>query len=121
MTPIVKADVTAHASELETGVSDTAWVDVLNHVNQISLRSVDSDYDRRLARIYLAAHILYKIKTSKTGAVGPIVSESAGGVKRSYAPMIASSTTSGSLGTTTFGQEYLDILASSQVNGPFVV
>lgn len=121
MADIIRADVVAHAAELSTGVSDTAWVDILNYANQVNLNYFgDSDYDTRMARIYLAAHIATMSVTASTGAVGPVISESVGGARRTYA-FIQSSSSSASLTTTKYGQQYQDIIASSCAHGPFLV
>jgi len=118
MTPIVKQDVLDFAAELST-VPDAAWTKILAHVNQINLTSDDTDEDRVLARIYLAAHIGKKIKPgSNTSAAGPVTSESVGGVRRSYASVIATSTANSSLQTTPYGQLYLELLTGTFCNGP---
>ncbi len=119
MNPIVPQDVVNFASELSS-VTDAVWFDILNYVNQVNLTSCDSDYDRRLARINLAAHIASYNKRAASGAAGPVTSESAGQVRRSYG-LIATSTSSGAIGSTRYGQQYLDILSASLASLPFVV
>lgn len=118
MVDIVKTDVLAIAPELST-VVDAAWTDILAYVNQVVLTECDSDIDRRLARIFLAAHLGTVSKRGVTGAAGPLTSESAGGVKRSYAP--PSSTDVSSMSSTRYGLQYIDILGASLVHGPMVV
>jgi hypothetical protein len=119
MTPIVKQDVLDFASELST-VTDAVWTKVLAHVNQINLTSDDSDEDRVLARIYLAAHIARVVKfanSEENNVSGPVTSESVGGIRRTYAN-ITSATTQSALKTTPYGQLYLDLLMGTFCNGP---
>lgn len=116
---IVKTDVLAIAPEFST-LADQAWVDILNYVNQINLTACDSDFDRRLARIFLAAHIGAIVKSGSAGEAGPLTGESAGGVRRSYG-LVASATSSGSITTTRYGQKYIEILEGTLVHGPMVV
>lgn len=120
---ITKSDVLSFASILGTGnlaTTDQAWVDILNFVNQVNLTACDSDFDRRLARIYLAAHVAMTTRLASSGAAGPVTSESAGGVRQSYG-LIAQATTGTSLGTTRYGQMYMDILGMTLAGGPMVI
>jgi hypothetical protein len=118
MVPIFKADVTAFAAELSV-VTDPMWVDILNFVNQFDLTACDSDYDRRLARIFLAAHIASNDLKARSGAAGPVTSESAGGVRRSYG--FVAYTQGSNLNSTRYGQAFSDILDMTGAAGPFLV
>lgn len=119
MIDIIKSDVTDFAGELATGVSDNAWTRILAFVNQVDLSSVDSDEDRALARIYLAAHLAKQTKSGASAAAGPVTSESAGGIRRSYGFVAMSNSTS--LGKTNYGQMYLEILNMCGTGGPVLV
>lgn len=121
MTDIEKEDVTDFASELasSTVVSDNAWEKILAFVNQVSLTTLDTDADRVLARIYLAAHIGKTTAAGSSAAAGPVTSESVGGIRRSYG--LVASTTSSALSTTRYGQLYLELLAMCLTNGPIVI
>lgn len=125
MTPIVKQDVINAASDVATGVSDELWVDVLNYVNQFTLSCVDSDYDRRLARIYLAAHILSYGKQAasegSSGKAGPVISESVGGVRRSYGFVATASAALSNTQATKYGKTYDLIIGASGAAGPMLV
>lgn len=75
----------------------------------------------RLARLNLAAHFAINTLQGRGGAAGPVTAEAAGAVRRSYGLMMSSST-SGGLGSTMYGQAYLAILNMTEgVRGPFVV
>ena len=117
---IVKQDVVDFATELAgTAVSDTAWVRILAHVNGIDLTGLgESEETTQLARIYLAAHMGKVSKGLTSNAAGPVVSESVGGVRRTYANTIALATSAASLSTTGAGRAYLDIINSSMACGP---
>lgn len=120
MTDIEKDDVVVIAPELAgTALVDDAWERILAYVNQISLTSYDSDEDRALARIYLAAHLASSSIASTIGAAGPVISESVGGVRRAYGLVAMSSGTA--LGTTKYGRHYELIVNTSNCAGPFLV
>lgn len=117
--PITKADVTAFASELST-LSDWAWVHLLEYVNELDFTGFgDSAQTVRMARIFLAAHMGLMNNRSTTGAAGPVISESAGGLRRSYAQV--STSASLNLNSTMYGQLYLNVIGSSLAHGPIIV
>lgn len=122
MGDIIKGDVTGFASGL-SAVSDPAWVQILSYVNQYQLTSCESDVDRRLARIYLAAHLatmqLRSNTQGATGASGPLISEAAGDVRNAYG--FISLTNRGALGLTTWGLLYLEILEASCCDLPMLI
>jgi hypothetical protein len=88
MAAIVWSDVTAQASEL-TAVSAGAQANILGLVNAWFNASEFTDGEDghflKMARIYLAAHMATMERTAAGGAAGPVTSESAGGLARSYA------------------------------------
>lgn len=120
MDDIEKEDVTDFAADLGN-VTDNAWERILAFVNQVNLTAVDSDEDRAMARIYLAAHLAKM--SSATGAAasaaGPVTSESAGGIRRSYG--FVAQTSSSSLDLTRYGKQYLEILNHTMAHGPMVI
>jgi hypothetical protein len=97
------------------------WVGILNYVNQINLTTWDTDPDRYLARVYLAAHIGSTTGQAGSGAAGPVTSESAGGVRTSYGLIAMAASSPLYLATTRYGQMYLDIISMSQCAGPFLI
>lgn len=121
MAPITWNDVLAHAPEL-TSVSNAARTDLLDYVN----RDIDPElFDgetgpkTKLARIYLAAHLGAGVAASGgSTSVGSITAETAGGLSRSYGQPASLSVAS--LGSTSYGQAYLQILRSSAARVPFV-
>jgi hypothetical protein len=116
---IVKADVLAVASKLAT-VSDAAWVVVLAFVNTFKGFGTDEEL-RKVALCLLAAHLISITGTvGASGATGSVISESAGGLKITYAqPMMA--VTAIELSRTTYGQQFLAIMQfSTATRGPFV-
>lgn len=123
---IYKADVLALAPSLT--LTDQGWVEVLTYVNELDLSSLgESEQVTRLARIYLAAHFgtLTQQSTTDDGApiAGPVVSESAGGIRRAYGfNASAQSNTLGftNLESTIFGQMYMRIIGMSAARGPLV-
>ncbi len=125
MDDIIKADVTAMASEL-TALSDQAWVDILQWANEHDFTSLDTEQTVRMARILLCAHFGKRILavggSGSVGPVGPVISEAAGGVRRAYGNVGGSSGTGAlsELSTTPYGLLLATILSSSGVHGPFV-
>lgn len=115
------ADVVAFASEL-SGVSETAQADILAHVNSILdvslFRNGELSIDLRMARIMLAAHIGASMPAQGGGA-GAVVSESAGGLSRTYS--IDSATSSTALGSTPYGLQYTAIMKRQASRGPWVI
>lgn len=111
---ILKADVLAIASHLST-LSDAAWFTILAFVNTFTGLTCDPPL-RRLALILLAAHFGTMAITASsgggTGTAGPVISESAGGLKRTYAQAVTSTSTS-DLSRTSYGVQYLTVLGFS--------
>lgn len=95
-------------------MADITWNHVLDHYPELSTIDVDAQVDilaivntemlnptmfggenartYKLARIYLAAHICAMELMGADGAQGPVTSESAGGLSRSYASSGSSDT-----------------------------
>jgi uncharacterized protein DUF4054 len=104
--PIVWTDVLAHAPELST-IAVSAQADILALVNDAIQESAwGSSFRTKLARIYYAAH-LATVSRSLSGAGGPIVSESEGGVSVTYATPQQITTTE--LGESRYGRLYLEL------------
>ncbi len=122
-TDIVWADVLGIAPELST-ISDAGRVPILWYVNQMTNAGVDpggglASPTLRLARIFLAAHY-GTVSKRGGGPAGPVTSESAGGLRRSYG-LIAAPTGTYGLGSTTYGLAYLSVLSMSDAHGPIVL
>lgn len=118
---ITKADVLAIAPQLST-LTDMAWVTILAFIN--TFEGLDCDPAlKRMALIFLAAHLgTMSGSTGSSGATGPILSESAGGLKRTYAQASSSSASSSDLGQTPYGIQYLAILKMAPcIAGPFLL
>lgn len=107
---ITWADVIAIASEL-VEVGDQARAIILAHVNGALNASVFSNAGSlRLARIYLAAHLgTYSMPESTGISTGDVVSETVGGISRTYSAVAAASSGS-NLDDTTYGSTYRGIL-----------
>lgn len=117
--PILKADVLALAPLLS--ISDAAWVQILAFVN--SFIGLDDEPSlRKLAMCLLAAHFASIAGTTgASGATGSVISETAGGLKRTYAQTMPS-VSDAELNRTTYGQQYLAIMRMSvSTRGPFLV
>ena len=114
MAAIIWTDVVALAPELST-TSTTTQTDVLGYANQalnVALYGGEAATSTRLARIYLAAHLA---ALAKLGTGGALLSESVGGMSRSYAaPM-----TKSRLSLTSYGAAFL-LLLPPQTRGPQV-
>lgn len=114
----IKADILALAPQLST-LPDAAWVFVLAFLNDFD---IDCDPSlRRLALSFLGAHMaMVSGSFSASGATTTVVSESAGGLKRTYAQPTSTSAQS-DLTRTPYGQQYLALMAFSCTRGPFLV
>lgn len=99
-------DVIAVAPELSTAAV-AAQIAILAHVNtdlDVSMFDGEGGPMTRLARMYLAAHFGTQIGAG--ASAGAVVSESAGGLSRSYASVASSES---SLGSTAYGRLYLSL------------
>jgi uncharacterized protein YfaP (DUF2135 family) len=121
MAAIAWADVTAHAAELST-VAVGAQTDILAHVNTAFAVSVFGGEDApklKLARIYLAAHMAKSGKLAASGAAGPVTSETADNISRSYAVAMASSG-SDTWSSTGYGRLLAQLVRTSSARLPRV-
>lgn len=122
MADITWTNVTDHAAELST-VGSAARVDILAYVNDALAPGAfggSSSNAYKLARIYLAAHLGLTSRPGTSGnQAGPVTSESAGGLSRSYA-QLASAASDDSASTTRYGREYLALCRRS-TGGPVVL
>lgn len=115
----VKQDVLAFAPELSS-VNDVAWEVILAFVNELTAEGVgggETGATVRLLRILLAAHYAAVSRRGPTGATGPVTSEAAGAIRRSYG-LVALASSDASLGATGYGQQFLGVLSMSLANGP---
>lgn len=113
MASIVWSDVTDVAPELATGVTAGFQTKILAHVNRVvSTRAFGGEESPTLtlARSYLAAHFASRVGP-KRGKVGPVASQSEGGVSQSFANGAPPSTSE--LATTSYGQDFLSLVRSS--------
>lgn len=96
----------------------TLWLALANQDVNVSLFYRGEDDPRlALARAYLVAHFGSGYGEGSGGAAGPVTSESAGGLSRSYAQAMAAG--GGILGTTVYGQNFL-ALVRPMAGGPFL-
>ena len=114
-------DVVSHAPELSTTDVD-AQDDILDHVNTalvVAKFGGESSGRLKLARIYLAAHLASVSGQGGVGVAGPVTSETAGGLSRTYA--VLSATAQQELQGSTYGQLFLDLVRTSSARGPMVI
>lgn len=117
---IVWSDVLAMAPQLTT-LSIQAQTDILNYVNELDMSGLgETAQTTRLARILLASHYATGATRAPGGMAGPVTSESAGAMRRSYG---LSATPSGEegLGTTMYGMQYVSLLRMSLAHGPVLL
>lgn len=122
MADITWTHVTNFAAELADVATD-ARTDILAHVNtclDVATLGGEDSALVKLARIYLAAHMGTLARPASTGEVaGPVTSESAGALARSYGSIAELS--SGALyGSTEYGREF-SRLVRPKVAGPLVL
>jgi len=120
MADIEWCDVVEYDQSLSE-VSNGTQLVILGHVNNyldVSLFGGEDDDTVKLLRILLAAHIGTMALRGGSGATGPISSESTGGISRSYAVAM---TSSGSLGSTTHGQTFTEIIRNSAARAPLCI
>lgn len=118
---IYKHDVLALAPQLST-LGEPAWLMILNFINAFEGLDLDPTL-RKLALCLFGAHLgTVSGTTGASGATTSVISESAGGLRRTYAQPTASATSSGELNRTTYGQQFLAILKmSSSTRGPILI
>lgn len=74
----------------------------------------------RWARIWVAAHFATLDKLRGTSIAGPVISESRGGLSRSYANLTQMSMAAGLFGQTTYGQNFETLVKTSRARWPRV-
>lgn len=120
MTAIVWTDVTAHAAELaDVGLAAQAdYLSLANTFLNVSMLDGEDGARTKMARIYIAAHFATLDRLRGTSVAGPVVSESRGGLSRSYANLTQMSVASGLFGQTTYGQNYATLVRTSRTRWP---
>lgn len=114
MAAITWTDVTDIAAELAS-VGTNARTKILAFVNEALDETLfangEADSRLHLARIYLAAHFGSGALagSGSSGPAGPITSESAGGLSRSYGSM-AAAVAGGLVSGTWYGNQYLALI-----------
>lgn len=122
MAAITWAAVEDLAPELST-VNADAQTEILNFVNDAfdpAALGGEASYRLRMARIYYAAHFGTVTAQGSSGAAGPVIGESAGGLSRQY----ASFSPAGSdplLDSTPYGKQLRLIIRNSPARGPLVI
>lgn len=124
MAAIQWTDVVAFAPQLSTvGVAEQN--DILAHVNTAHKIDVFGGEDAqrlRMARIFLAAHIATLNSYGGTVLAGPVISETAGDISRSYALANAYITDGekNAWSATSYGQMYAMLIRTSAARMPKV-
>lgn len=117
--PITWDDVLAIASELED-VPEAAQTLVLEHVNSALKESMFTPASLKLARCYLAAHLgTFALPDASASGSGDVVSETVGGISRTYSA-VAGATSFAGINATTYGDLYLMLLRASKARIPRV-
>ncbi len=113
---IYKHDVLALAPGLST-LPEQAWLMILAFVSSFEGLNCDLTL-RKLALCLLAAHQgTIMSNSSVSDATTSVISESAGGLKRTYSQPTASDASTGELSRTNYGQQFLAILKMSASTG----
>lgn len=113
-------DVAEVATELADDAVDPGAQDtILAYVNDAFNPNAFKDPAMKLARILLAAHVATMTALSGgSGVAGPVLSESAGGLSRTYADLV-SGTSSGFTGTS-YGDQLAFLMRTSRARWPRV-
>lgn len=122
MAPITWTNVTDHAAELASVAVDaqTDYLALANTFLNVGMFDGEDGPRTKMARIYLAAHFATLDRLRGTSIAGPVVSESRGGLSRSYANLTQMSLASGLFGQTTYGQNYATLVRTSRARWPVV-
>ena len=113
MAGIAWDDVVNLAPDL-SGVSYGAQDLILEYVNDalaVDQFGGEDALSLKMARIYLAAHMAVLERTAASGSPGQVVSESVGGLSRTYASSSSGAATG--FAATSYGRAYLDIVHRS--------
>lgn len=115
MAAIDWAAVVSIASELaDVGVpAQDLYLAMANTFINVSMFDGEDGPKTKLARIYIAAHLATLDRMRGSAAAGPVISESRGGLSRSYANTTQMSVASGLFGQTTYGQNYATLVRTS--------
>ena len=122
MADIAWSDVESFAADL-SAVDADAQTDILAWVNDalvVADFGGETGPKLRLARIYLAAHSGTIVLRGGSGAAGPVVSESAGPLSRTYAAGVVSASDS-LLDTTSWGKMFSLLVRTSPARAPIVI
>lgn len=117
MAAIVWSDVVAVAKEMvDPKVSATAQEMILSWANtglKVSVWGGEASLTLKLGRCLRAAHLGTLCSTGGVTVAGPVVSESEGGLSRSYALLssITSGNTDPNYSSTTYGNAYMTIIS----------
>ena len=120
---VIKADILAlpGLSDKLGEVSDLAWVATLAYVNEYDMSSIgEIEVTIKYYRTLLAAHLMLTTRQAFTGAAGPMTSQSAGQVRRSFG-LLAQAAGTNSWAGTQYGQLLLAVLGSSSAHGPILI
>jgi uncharacterized membrane protein len=119
MAAITWEDVAALSTSLST-LSEEMQAAILDHVNTtlvVEEFGGEEAAKLKLARIYLAAHH-GTIAERSDGKVGPVVSESAGPLSRSYSN---GSSTNDGYDATSYGRAYSALLRTTPARAPVAI
>lgn len=120
MADITWDNVVAIASEL-VDVDPAAQVFILAHVNSAFNPAMFGAAQYDLIRIYLAAHVgSYSLPEGTGFSAGDVVSETVGGISRTYAVVAAASSGDG-LDGTSYGTLYAFLMRTSRGRLPRVL
>jgi len=122
MASITWDDVVDHAPDLAC-LDVEATVDILAHVNTALVVGEFGGEEApklKLARIYLAAHY-GTVNKRGDGAQGPVISERAGPLSRTYANGDEASSSESEFGATSYGRAYLSLLRTTPARAPIVI
>lgn len=118
-TGITWRDVVGVASELAS-VDEEVQFNILAYVNgalAVDEFGGEGSAMLKLARVYLAAHMATIGPASSGAAIaGPVISESAGGLSRTYA--LVGSVTTGSFDSSSYGRAFSDLVRRSTARAP---
>lgn len=119
MASITWADVTNHAPQLSV-LAVGAQNDILAFVNtllDVNVLGGEESAMVKMARIYLAAHFGTVDTQGGSGPAGPVISETAGGLSRSYAQLMNSSGFTGS----SYGDQFVGLVRMSPARAPVIL
>lgn len=120
MAIIAWTDVTALAVELSSVAvsAQTLYLALANDWLNVSMFDGEDGPRTKMARIYIAAHFATLDRLRGLAVAGPVISESRGGLSRSYANLFMTHVTQGLFGTTTYGQNYEGLVRTSRARFP---